>query len=257
MKNIHILPTEHKSKIGTHKSKNLYFHQNVFTESNFEKNFYLYITSDEKIKEGGYVFWEDKIYTYGEFMKMKTPVYTDYFSIILTTDLDLIKDGIQAIDDEFLEWFVKNTTCDFVELKMIPKCSCGTSGYRYICKSYAYSNVSGDVCAREVLEIPYKIIIPKEEPKQKPNFELPPLPYEYKPEDSLKEAAETHAFNFYEKEDRVIGKQSFIEGAKWQQEQDKNKYSEEDMKQFGLYLGNNLKKLKGKTIDEIFEQFKK
>ena len=33
-------------------------------------------------------------------------------------------------------------------------------------------------------------------------------------------------------------------------------YSEEDMKKFGLYLGDNLKKLKGKTIDEIFEQFK-
>ena len=45
-------------------------------------------------------------------------------------------------------------------------------------------------------------------------------------------------------------------GAKWQHEQDKNLYSEEDMKQFGLYLGDNLKKLKGKTIDEIFEQFK-
>ena len=43
----------------------------------------------------------------------------------------------------------------------------------------------------------------------------------------------------------------------WQQEQDKKLYSEEDMKQFGLYLGDNLKKLKGKTIDEIFEQFKK
>lgn len=34
-------------------------------------------------------------------------------------------------------------------------------------------------------------------------------------------------------------------------------YSEEDMKQFGLYLGDNFKKLKSKTIDEIFEQFKK
>jgi hypothetical protein len=33
-------------------------------------------------------------------------------------------------------------------------------------------------------------------------------------------------------------------------------YSEEDMKQFGLYLGDNLKKLKDKTIDEIFEQYK-
>jgi hypothetical protein len=32
-------------------------------------------------------------------------------------------------------------------------------------------------------------------------------------------------------------------------------YTEEDMKQFGLYLGDNLKNLKGKTIDEIFEEF--
>jgi hypothetical protein len=33
-------------------------------------------------------------------------------------------------------------------------------------------------------------------------------------------------------------------------------YSEEDMKQFGLYLGDNLKKLKGKSIDELFTTFK-
>jgi hypothetical protein len=49
---------------------------------------------------------------------------------------------------------------------MIPECACGKNGYRYSCKSYAYSNVSGDVCAREVLEIPYKIIIPYEEPNK-------------------------------------------------------------------------------------------
>jgi hypothetical protein len=48
-------------------------------------------------------------------------------------------------------------------------------------------------------------------------------------------------------------RKSFIKGAEWQQER---MYSEEDMKQFGLYLGDNLKKLKGKSIDEIFEQFK-
>jgi hypothetical protein len=42
-------------------------------------------------------------------------------------------------------------------------------------------------------------------------------------------------------------------GAKWQAER---MYSEEDMKQFGLYLGNNLKKLKGKSIDELFTNFK-
>ena len=54
---------------------------------------------------------------------------------------------------------------------------------------------------------------------------------------------------------KVIGtkEDTFYNGAKWQAER---MYSEEDMKQFGLYLGDNLKKLKGKTIDEIFEQFK-
>ena len=36
--------------------------------------------------------------------------------IILTTDPDLIKDGVQAIDDEFLEWFVKNPSCESVEV---------------------------------------------------------------------------------------------------------------------------------------------
>jgi len=40
----------------------------------------------------------------------------NFKKIILTTDQDLIKDGIQAIDDEFLEWFVKNPSCEFVEV---------------------------------------------------------------------------------------------------------------------------------------------
>jgi hypothetical protein len=48
--------------------------------------------------------------------------------------------------------------------------------------------------------------------------------------------------------------EGILAGAKWQAER---MYSEEDMKQFGLYLGDNLKKLKNKSIDEIFEQFKK
>ena len=39
--------------------------------------------------------------------------------IILTTDQDLIKDGVQAIDDEFLEWFVKNPSCQYGGYKNI------------------------------------------------------------------------------------------------------------------------------------------
>jgi hypothetical protein len=43
----------------------------------------------------------------------------EFRKIILTTDQELIKDGVQAIDDEFLEWFVNNTSCDRVEIKTI------------------------------------------------------------------------------------------------------------------------------------------
>jgi hypothetical protein len=101
MKNIHILPTEHKSKIGTYKSKKLYFHQNVFTESNFEKNFYLYITSDEEIKEGNYIGypnlknWVPVKYLGGNLIGIEK-------KIILTTDQDLIADGVEQISEDTL-----------------------------------------------------------------------------------------------------------------------------------------------------------
>ena len=35
--------------------------------------------------------------------------------IILTTDPDLIQDGVQAIDDEFLNWFIRNWDCESVK----------------------------------------------------------------------------------------------------------------------------------------------
>jgi hypothetical protein len=36
--------------------------------------------------------------------------------IILTTDQDLIADGVQSIDDEFLEWFIKNQSCEEIKV---------------------------------------------------------------------------------------------------------------------------------------------
>ena len=42
--------------------------------------------------------------------------FTGSKKIILTTDQDLIKDGVQAIEDEFLQWFVKNPSCEWVEV---------------------------------------------------------------------------------------------------------------------------------------------
>jgi hypothetical protein len=68
----------------------------------------------------------------------------NFKKIILTTDEELIKEGVQAIDDEFLEWFAKNPSCEEVEVEESTLLN----------TSRTYLGVDK-----------YKIIIPKEEPK--------------------------------------------------------------------------------------------
>ena len=164
MKNLHVLPTDKSSRLYSYKN-NLF----LTTESHLHvlsmKYQNIYITSDEEIKEGDYayhkVFGIGKIVNINEedcFVTLKTKptdgsVTTpwkrnipDIKKIILTTDQDLI--GVQAIDDEFLEWFVKNPSCEYVEV------------------SEDYFKPSNMVYGHDTE--PYKIIIPKEEPKQYP-----------------------------------------------------------------------------------------
>lgn len=137
MKNIHILPTDKSSRISI-KDSVLILHRLQYRKDTQ----YIYITSDEEIKVGDWVYslreglepiLKQKVNTIGvnndEMMK----------KIILTTDQDLIKDGVQAIDDEFLEWFVKHPSCEWVETEK-------------------WLNDDGGVI--------YSRIIPKEEPKQ-------------------------------------------------------------------------------------------
>ena len=56
-------------------------------------------------------------------------------------------------------------------------------------------------------------------------------------QETLDQVAETHAFNFYEKEDREVGKQSFIEGYKLAQERS---YSEEEVLELLQDFANDL-----------------
>ncbi len=148
--------------------------------------------------------------------------------IILTTDQDLIKDGVQAIDDDFLEWFVKNPSCEEVEVEDFPMTEKYNSKGEYVHRSYWI----------------YKIIIPKEEPKQETL------------EEAIKQELENH---FFSNISEIKQAEYFINfGAKWQQEQDKNKFSEEDMKEA---FKNGAFKWRmhsgGKCFEEWFEQFKK
>jgi hypothetical protein len=155
MGNIHVLPTDKPSRIYLIKSNNklgITSNNPEFTE-NFgsgTQNQHIYITSDEEIKEGDWCLdlMNNKIYVAKKVVvhNLKSLEYEEYLKkIILTTDLDLIKDGVQPIDDEFLEWFVNNPSCEEVEV------------YRPIEKGIPL--------------LGYKIIIPKEEDKYPNNLQ--------------------------------------------------------------------------------------
>jgi hypothetical protein len=122
MKNIHIIPTDKPSRLVLSNNNIL----TVIEESNYNfshiKSVNIYITSDEFIEEEDFglnistknIIQYDGIkgldWTYNRYL------YSYYKKIILTTDQDLIKDGVQAIDDEFLKWWIKNPSCERVEV---------------------------------------------------------------------------------------------------------------------------------------------
>jgi hypothetical protein len=216
MKNIHVLPTEKPSRLWLDKNNNK-LHLDI--ESYGVNNQNIYITNSEKIKKGDWflndmnrLFKADKNY-------IKNPakeIYTNHRKIILTDNKDLIADGVQAIDDEFLEWFVKNPSCE--EVKII--------------NFHTYFNQ--DIGNKGF----YKIIIPKEEPKQ----------------ETLEEFAERLCPNKQVEYDMIL------EGAKWQQEQDKKLYSEEEVLEIlrEFYKVASLKDFPlVTTIPLWFEKFKK
>jgi hypothetical protein len=145
MKNIHVLPTDKPSRLYLDSKNNICI-TDIAMKSGNKQN--IYITNDEEIKEEDYALNS----YYKEFLKCnesnRISIQEHWQKIILTTDQDLIKDGVQAIDDEFLEWFVKNPSCERVEVDIFPK---NTNKL-------------------------YGIIIPQEEPKQEiwkdiPNYE--------------------------------------------------------------------------------------
>jgi hypothetical protein len=182
MKNIHILPTNKPSRL-IKSQDNDFVYLNTNAPNWFENNLKttkqnIYITSDEEIKEENltksiYVidvqngnigkltcknrFFKGSCKLIGIEWSNKQDIWNYYHikEIILTTDPSLIADGVQAIDDEFLEWFVKNPTCEFVEVneKLI------------IIQDKPLVQHQGNKPIVVPHRINYKIIIPQEEPK--------------------------------------------------------------------------------------------
>jgi hypothetical protein len=122
MKNIHLLPTD-KPNFGRYLVFNkentlcIWDTELIGSQKTLTPQ-HIYITSYEEIKDvrphkGKWQLEEGEILN-------KFPNYLTDLSecklIIMTTDPELIADGVQAIDDEFLEWFVKNPSCEYVEI---------------------------------------------------------------------------------------------------------------------------------------------
>jgi hypothetical protein len=148
MKNIHILPTEKPSRLYKDDNQVLTLNthpvlKGIFTNG-IGSNQHIYITNSEEIKEEDWVIenhtFKREPYIGKCFYPKNDGTVTDEVlkrdllsvnyeghyetlarkhnckKIILTTDQDLIKDGVQAISDEFLELFVKNLNCEEVEV---------------------------------------------------------------------------------------------------------------------------------------------
>jgi hypothetical protein len=261
MKNIHILPTEKPSYLYKMSDNKLRLSDLLEKGSSAWINQHIYITSDEEIKEGDWFFNGEHILQCSDVTDIiidtegQWSTIEDCKKIILTTDQDLIADGVQAIDDEFLKWFVQNPSCEWVEVE---------KGYLGMCGFVKSSEpISKD-------KLHYKIIIPQEEPKQ----------------ETLEEAAQKHLNEKY-RGGGYLGN-LFIAGAKWQAENmpihildventyvhikdgviiveknDKTErmYSEEDMISFAIFYYTHQGKATeywGKDLfKEWFEQFKK
>ena len=115
MKNIYIITTDKPSRLYEFGGELILTNEPAAAF----RNQHIYITSDEEIKEGDCVYSTSQDYNIQKVSKGLEKSYNDvehYKKIILTTDPTLIADGVQAIDDEFLEWFVKNPSCEEVEV---------------------------------------------------------------------------------------------------------------------------------------------
>jgi hypothetical protein len=264
MKNIYLIPTDKPSRLlQSLKVIELLDKEWLSPIGNVNRN--IYITSDEEIKEGEWYYdTKDFESLFPIYQRSQDPkFYSGCKKIILTTDPDLIKDGVQAIDDEFLEWFVKNPSCESIEVedegcqKWINPEELKPTKHKYIWISV------------------YKIIIPQEEPKQSSNFyEDLKKHFENTPREKLLEEWEKSAesdkvgptveeFLNHSKQETLeeaaknqwgnvhrTGVLGFIEGAKWMKER---MYSEEEV----LDLLNNCRSENPIDVEKWFENNKK
>mgnify|MGYP003660470335 CR=1 FL=1 len=144
MKNVFLLPTDKPSRLLFDKEEDrllpLHYEPVFMEHQDLVENQHIYITSNEEIKKDEFYLGDDN-----HIYNLCTTVNSNGKKIILTTNEELIEEGIQAIDDEFLEWFINNPSCEEI----------GVNDWLDDNGNIAFGNKER-----------YKIVIPKEEPKQ-------------------------------------------------------------------------------------------
>jgi hypothetical protein len=269
MKNIHVLPTDKSSRLYLGNNGNFVFgmmQTSIQSRNDDFTNQNIYITSDEEIKEGDWTLMFD---SFGHLFLCDNPqqylgiekghhLNKGLRKIILTTDQNLIKDGVQEIDDEFLEWFVKNPSCDTVKIESWQTKGEWDLDYKIIItKDLIQVNQNNPVLRGSTALIEsYKVVISKEEPKQE-TLE------EFSKRISNDESNKNISLDY---QDGIF--YGINVGAKWQAER---MYSEEDLKQ-AFSAGRTVKNYKAEweetysddmtsckyeNFKEWFQQFKK
>ena len=190
----------------------------------------LFVTNDEEIKEGHWYLVElfniegkskglhiekctklDDVWC-NNFDVISTRHKNNCKKIILTTDQDLIKDGVQAVEEDFLNWFVKNPSCEEVEVD----------------DEFLFGNLA------------YKIIIPNEECKIYTDGEY--LVFEFPKEKPKQEPKQEQNKNRYsENELLTFGKSCFYKGFYKAEKDDANCYTA-----FREEIGNLFEQFKKK-----------
>jgi hypothetical protein len=174
-KNIWLLPTKNPSRLWIN---NITDKIELSDYSDVFGALTIYITSSEKPKEGEYGlgFAEG---TQSSFVFKHEGFNIDKLNtlcentqkIIIASDEKLIANGVQRIEEKFLQWFVKNSSCDYVEVKKV----------------------------EHLTNMPYRTILPQEETKQDLEKEIFELEQELDIPSHLKFHNSKKEPNFYEK----------------------------------------------------------
>jgi hypothetical protein len=244
MKNIHLIKTNKPSRLGRFVDTGNLF---IRTDNDIPRgeNVEIYITSDEEIKEGDWCLSKlNEVVKFGK--KFTTPLYK---KIILMKNDQLIQDGVQAIDDKFLEWFVKNPDCERVEVELFPKFSNNLYGIIIPQEEPKQSTMDKDSIDKFFDSLSDEELKEKwnkynKHSEQENSVTISEFIENIKHKTELEEVAERLTYNDNLSWENDYAKESFIQGAKYQAEKDK------------IILTQAINLLKATTEYEVLDSFK-